>query len=193
MKKILSLVIVLLAVGQLSAKGIEPKSPLGMSVIKQGFLVKVFYRAEEIADVKVTIYNQSGAIVYREALDNTTNFMRPYNFSSLPAGEYTIELADGQGKRYEKVTHSAKNNVRVAHLTRLNDSESTYVLAVPNRGQDELLVTIYDDKNAIVYQHKELIKGDFAKVYNLESIAGEHTFVISDKKGKINRLSKPLR
>src|SRR5689334_12678949 len=101
MKKILSLVVVLIAIGQVSAKGIEPKSPVGISVIKQGAIVKLFYRGEQSGKVKVTIFNEKGDVIYREILANTEQFMRPYNFSSLPEGAYTIELRDDQGRRVE--------------------------------------------------------------------------------------------
>jgi hypothetical protein len=120
--------------------------------------------------------------------------MRPYNFSELPSGEYSIEIVDGQGKRYEKVTHSVNTKkIRVAHLTRLSDRENKYMLAVPNKGNDQIQVKIYDDKNSIVYQATETITGNFAKVYDLTSIEGAHTFQIMDRVGRVNRLSKPMR
>ena len=194
MKKILSLVIVLIAIAQVNAKGIEPESPLGTSVVKHGALVKLFYRGEQSGKVTVTIYNKSGFTVFKETFRNTDQFMRPYNFSSLPSGEYNIEIMDGQGRRYEKVIHSTKSErTRVAHLTRLSDRESKYMLAVPNKGEDQIQVKIYDGENSIVYQETETITGNFAKVYDLTSIEGAHTFQITDKTGRVNRLSKPIR
>lgn len=194
MKKILSLVIALIAIGQLNAKGIEPSSPVGMSVIKNGALVKLFYRGEQSGRVKVAIYNENGFAVYKETMQNTENFMRPYNFSTLPAGDYTIEITDQQGKRYKTIKHAGSNEkTRIAHLTRLNARENRYMLAVPNKGEDQLQVKIYDETNSIVYEETETISGHFAKVYDLSKIEGNHTFQITDKSGKINRLSKPLR
>lgn len=194
MKKILSLVVVLIAIAQVNAKGIEPESPLGTSVIKHGTLVKLFYRGEQTGKVTVTIYNKAGVVLFRETFRNTDQFMRPYNFSKLPPGEYSIEIMDGQGKRYEKVTHAVNSEkIRVAHLTRLSDRESKYMLSVPNKGHDEIQVKIYDGKNSIVYQGTETITGNFAKVYDLNTIEGSHTFQITDRTGRVNRLSKPIR
>src|SRR5687768_9204205 len=106
MKKItLVFVLSLMAVGFVNANGTNPESPLGMSVIKYKNIVKVFYRGEQAGKVKVTIFNAHGRMVHKETLKNTENFMRPYNFSSLPAGDYTIELSDAKGTRSQKVSY----------------------------------------------------------------------------------------
>lgn len=193
MKKILAVVFVLIAAGHINAKGIEPKSPVGMSVLKNGSIVKLFYRGEQPGKVKVKIYNENGQIVFSETLQNTEHFMRPYNFSTLPEGEYVIALSDEQATRTQKVLHTRKSTKRVAHLTRLNDGECKYLLAVPNDGQDALTVRIYDESMKLVYQDTQTIDGDFAKVYKLDGISGQHTFEITDRKGRISRLSKSAR
>ena len=191
MKKILSLILVLIAIGQINAKGIEPNSPVGTSVIKKGALVKLFYRGEQSGKVKVTIYNSNGSVVFKEVMQNREHFMRPYNFSSLPSGEYTIEISDEQGTRTEKVEHAGRSQQkRAAHLSRLNHSSEKYMLAVPNKGKDELVVKIYNERNAVIYQERARVAGDFAKVYDLSRVKGAHTFEITDKDGRVNRLTK---
>lgn len=194
MKKILSLVVVaFIAMGHVHANGVDAKSPHGMSVVKSGQVVKLYYRGETAGKVKVAILNESGHPVFVETLYGTENFMRPYNFSALPEGTYTIELRDGKGKRTHKIRHSRTSKRRIAHLTRLSDRENKYVLSVPNEGKDALTVKIYDDRSALVYEKTEIIEGDFARIYNLNNISGNHTFQIIDQDGKINRLSKPLQ
>jgi len=190
MKKILSLVFALIAIGHVNANGIEPKSPVGMSVIKSGAVVKVFYQGEQTGKVKVTIYNERGQTVYMETLQNTGNFMRPYNFSFLPEGEYTIELIDDQGKRVKTIAHSHASRKRIAHLTRLNDGETKYMLAVPSNGRNAFTIRIFDEQNNLRYQESQITEGDFAKIYNLNNIEGDHTFEIVDQNGKTDRLTK---
>jgi len=196
MKKILSLVVVaLVAVGYAHANGTSPKSPVGMSVVKSGDLVKLFYRGEKTGKVKVSIYNDKGQKVFVETMRKTEHFMRPYNFSSLPEGDYTIEIADEQGVRSGKVSHSFSSvpGRRFAHLTRLSAPESKYLLAVPNATSDELTVRIFDEQNNLLYQETEIVDGNFAKLYNLDKATANPTFEIRDDNGNINRLSKPLR
>ena len=193
MKKILAVVLVLIVIGQVNAREAEPKSPVGMSVIKNGALVKLFYRGEQSGKVKVTIYDEKGDVVFTETMQNMDQFMRPYNFKSLPYGVYTIELSDESGKRMQQVTHKYAKKWRSAHLTRLNPLENRYMLAVPNTGKDALTVRIFDEHNRMLFEEKQTIHGDFAKVYNLNRIAGEHTFEIVDQEGKRNRLTKPVK
>lgn len=119
MKKItLVFVFAFLAVSLVNANDVNPKSPVGMSVMKYKNIVKVFYKGEQTGKVKVNIYNEQGKLVFNEILRNTENFMRPYNFSFLPAGEYTIELLDAQGTRSQKVAYTVAEDKGIAHLKR---------------------------------------------------------------------------
>jgi hypothetical protein len=181
-----------MAVGQVSANGIGPSSPVGISVVQNGALVKLFYRGEQSGKVKVTIYNQEGEVVYREILQNTESFMRPYNFASLPHGSYTIELRDNTGRRTQKIDHRLSHEKRPAHLMRMKN-DNRYVLSVPNKGKGALTVRIFDDHNRVIYEETEVVDGNFARVYNLNNITGEHIFEVRDASGKINRMSRPLR
>ena len=193
MKKILSLVLVVIAIGHMNAKGIEPNSPLGTSIIKKGALVKLFYRGEHSGKVKVTIYDENGTVVFKEVVENHEHFMRPYNFSSLPSGEYTIHIADENGTRIEKVEHGVSKKKRPANLWRLNPDSNKYMLSVPRNGSDELVVKIYDERNTVIYQETARMSGDFAKVYDLSQVKGAHTFEITDNNGGVRRLAKPSR
>ena len=116
MKKILALVIVAIAVGQANATHVDPKTPVGISVLKSGNICKLFYRAEQRGDVHVSIYDENGNTVFSEVIRKTDNFMRPYNFSTLPHGTYTIALSDGQRTRSEKVEHRILPRRRVASM-----------------------------------------------------------------------------
>lgn len=190
MKKILSLVIVLIAIGQVNANGVNPESPVGMSVIQHGSIVKVFYQGEERGKVEVTILNEKGDVVYKEEMNRIENFMRPYNFSRLPEGEYRIELRNEQGLLFETVTHSKAREKRIAYLTRLDKKQNKYMLAVLNDGHDALTIKIYDKYSRLLYKDIQNIEGDFAKVYNLNQVSGEHVFEIIDMDGNVIRLKK---
>lgn len=190
MKKILSLVIVLIAIGQVNASATEPHSPVGMSVLKNGPLVKVFYQGEETGKVKVTIYNDKGRIVYTETMRDTENFMRPYNFSRLPAGKYTIELIDSHGKRVKEIAHGRRAKENVAVLTKLRQDQGKYMLAVPNEGRNALTVRIFDNYSKLVYAKTEVVEGDFATVYDLSKFKGNYTFEVADGNGNVVRLKK---
>lgn len=190
MKTILAMMLV--SVVQTSAmSSAKPESPVGMSVVKTGSIVKLFYRGEQRGDVSVAIYDERGATIYKERLQDTRGFMRPYNFSAMPSGVYTVELTDEKGSVKRTVLYTTSNNKRVARLTRLDKGEHRYVLSVPNSGSDVLKVRIYNENNRLLYHKKERIEGDFARVYNLNTVRGRLIFEITDKNGNSNRFIQP--
>ncbi len=180
MKKFLVLVVMLAAVVQVYA---APESPTGVSVVKHGSLVKLFYRGEESGTVKVAIYNENGRRIYREVMQNTEDFMRPYNFSELPSGIYFIELTDNNGVKRKKIKHTSPDRTLTAKLTRVNDNEHKYVLCVPNQGSRFLTVRIYGENKKLLYESTEKVNGDFAALYNLNNVEGYRTISVSDGKG----------
>ena len=188
MKKILILVFVAIAISHANANGADPKAPLGMSVIKSGNICKLFYRGEVAGNIEVTIYNENGRPVFSEVIRNKDNFMRPYNLSTLPEGNYTIALNDGQTTRVEKISHFNRKVSRVARLIKVNNTEHKYLLAVPNAGNDVLTITVFDQHNSMVYKGTEPVRGDFAKVYNLKG-DGRFLFQVSDRQGRMSSVS----
>lgn len=195
MKRMLVFVIALFAIGQVSAKtanpAAKPDSPFGVSVLKKGSVIQLFYKAEHRGKVKVAIYNDAGTLVFSEVISNVDEFMRPYNFSGLPAGRYLIEIDDEDGKRFQTVEHGRNRDQRVAHLTRLKGEPDRYVLLVPNKTPDVLTVKILNKHNELVYREVQKVEGDFAGLYNLRNINGTHIFEVTDSAGRTVRLSKP--
>ena len=70
----------------------------------------------------------------------------------------------------------------MAHLLKVGGSEAKYLLTVSNKGANGVTVRIYDSKNNIIYNKREIVSSDFAKVYNLEGIGGDFTFEVYDGK-----------
>jgi hypothetical protein len=185
MKKI-SLILVMLVMIQsvVSANAIDHPSPTsGMAIMKIGSTVKVFYKGVKAGPVKIVILDENGKIVFTETFRKVENFIRPYNFSSLKEGNYTIELSDADGKQVEQVVYTKGGIQRLAHLARLVGATDKYILSLVNKGEDVIVVKVYDSSNAIIYNQQETISGDFAKIYNLKKVTGPVTFAITDKNG----------
>ncbi|MFZ6014203.1 MAG: hypothetical protein ACOYXT_27925 [Bacteroidota bacterium] len=185
MKKIFSLLMALVVISSSAfANGPdEPKAAVNMAVIKSGSMIKLLYKGAKPGTVKVTIYDNKNVVVFTEILRNLEGFMRPYNFSSLPEGEYAIELATDEGKQVEKVNYFAGKVERVAKLVKLAGGGQKFMLSVPNKQDDVLTIRIFDEAGAAIYDSKETIKGDFAKVYDLNKVTGKVLFEIVDKNG----------
>jgi hypothetical protein len=185
MKKISLFLVMLLSVTTVvSANNVDDPRPVsGMAVMKTGSTFKVFYKAIKAGTVKVSILDAKHDEVFTETFHNIENFVRPYNFSSLQEGEYTIEVSNNDGKQIEHVTYRKGNLQRLAHLARVEGSSDKYILSLSNKGQDQISVKIYNESNTLLYSQLETISGDFAKIYCLNNVSGQLSFEITDKNG----------
>jgi hypothetical protein len=193
MKKSVSLLAVLMVMStMIFARRLDTPAAVaasGMAVMKTGSIFKVFYKGNKENTVKVTILNSDKEIVYKEIVKNTAGFARPYNFVNLPEGDYSIEVNDETGTRIERVSYHTGSVQKLAHLSRLNGDTERFILTVSNKDSENLEIKIYNEDQTLIYSGSEKIKGDFAKIYNLEKITGKVSFEISDDKG----VTKTLR
>ena len=189
MKNTLSLLVVLLVSSVAFANSPDiPKT--NMAVLKNGSTIKLLYKGDKQSDVKVSIFNDANQMVFTEKIKNTNGFSRPYNFSELPEGNYSIRLVDNAGMMVERVVVEKKlPEAKVMHLLRIPGT-SKLLLSIPNKGSQEIYVTIYDQMHEVLYQGAQSIQGDFAQVYNLGNYEGGFTFVVSDNKGLSNTMTK---
>ena len=190
MKNLVLILLVLISVaGTVDATALDDaKSPTGMAVMKSGSTFKVFYKGEKAGNVKVAIYNASGDLMFAESLKNIDNFVRPYNFSSLPEGDYTIELVDALGKHVEKVGYYRGKVEKYITVKPLNGAEKKFVLSVANKGEDVVSIRIYNS-STIVYEKSEHISGNFAQVFTLSDVTGKVSFEITDKNGIVKTVT----
>ncbi len=190
MKKTLSILIVLIAISSVvSARRLDkPEETSSMAIMKSGSLVKLFYTGVKECNVKVTILNAENKIVFKEELRQVDRFMRPYNFSELAEGDYTIELVDHIGKKIEKVSYREGKIEPLANLIRISRDENKYLLTLSNKGTKTFVVKIYNDNGTLLYSHDEDVDGDFAKIYNLSKADQKFSFEITDKAGNTKRM-----
>jgi hypothetical protein len=188
MNKSLSLLAILLISGISFANAFDNPSAT-MAVLKNGSTFRLLYKGMKQSDVKILILNDENQIVFSEKIKSTDGFARPYNFSNLPEGHYSIQVRDGASTRTETVNHQIKREEKTMHLLRFPGS-SKYVLSVPNKGTEDLSITIFNDLNEVLYKTSENISGDFARIYNLGEKSGNFRFVVTDSKGQSKSLTK---
>jgi hypothetical protein len=167
----------------------NPNAATGMAIMKNGTTVKLFYKGTKQADVKVSIYNAANTLVYSETIKNVDGFVRPYNFTNLEEGEYSIELLGENGRQVERVVYKLGKVQKLANVMHVTGEPNKYILTVANKGQDVLTIKIYGDKGVLLYSKTEEVNGDFAQVYNLDKYKGGLTFEVSDSKGVTKSLS----
>lgn len=167
----------------------KPASSTGVAVVKSGAVFKVFYKSAKTTDVKVSIYNAANQVVFTEVLRKVDGFVRPYNFSSLSEGQYTIEIANGEERQIEKVNYASGRIEKLANLMRVAGEQNKYVLTLSNKNQQMITINVLNENGEVVFTENERIEGDFAKVYNLENMKGKFSFEITAQDGTTKTLS----
>jgi hypothetical protein len=164
----------------------DPRN-IGLAVVpvKGSEVFKVIYKGETSSKVRINVYNSSSQIVFSEVLSGTDGFIRPLNFAGLKAGEYTIELVEGANKKSEKIIYSPAGSVtsnKFIRVTKLNESEGRFLVAVGNAGTEAITVRILDRNSNLLYTETREVSGDFAQVYRVKDSEGV-SFEISDATG----------
>jgi hypothetical protein len=168
----------------------DAKSPLGMAVMKNGSTFKVFYKGDKTTTVKVTIFNADRKAVFTDVIKNISNFVRPYNFSNLAEGEYTIEVSDGFETRTEKVNYHTGAVQKLVNIKPLAGADKKYILTVTGQAdsQESVKIKIYSG-DGLIYDKSEEFSGTFGKVFTLNNVTGKVSFEISDKNGILKNIS----
>ena len=165
----------------------DPGNPKIVVVNQKSGVFKVIYDGAKTGSVTMRILNQNGTEVFSENLGTVNGFVRPVNFNGMTPGEYTIEVADNAGTQVQKVTYIKEASNNSIHIARLAES-SKYLLAVANKGSEQINVRIFDGSNNLVHDENLTVSGNFGLVYNLKQIAGTPTFEVTDKTGNVKTI-----
>lgn len=164
----------------------EEPSTIKVVVINQRNtgVFKVIYQAEQASDVKLTIYNVNGTIVYQERVSETNGFSRPVNFKGMRHGVYTIEVVDNQSQRVHRIEYANESIVKNVHVARINET-GKYLVAAADQHGEEVNVKIYDGMSNLVHNQNVVLTGNYAMVYNLKGVKGTPTFEVTDNTGNV--------
>jgi len=169
-------------------------SPASLSVTASSSKVfKIAYTNAEAGTVKVAIYDAANQLMFVEVLNNVASFVRPYNFSELPEGEYTIVVTDKNGKQAEKINYASNKINSFISVSEVINEENKYVLNVTNNGTEEVWVRIFDNDNAMIHEQAVEVTGSFGLIYNLNHVKSNTnsnvTFEVSTSGGKFERIT----
>lgn len=169
-------------------------SPVTMSVTTSSASVfNINYKTAESGTVKISIYDNNNQLVFVEVLNNVASFVRPYNFTELSQGEYTIVVANKNGKQAEKVNYSVSKVESVISVSEVANAENKYMLNVTNNGTEEVYVRILNNENILVHEQAVQVTGSFVLIYNLNKLKSTTesnvTFEVSTSSGKFEKIT----
>lgn len=150
--------------------------------------VKVYYKAPQSGNVRITIRDSQKKMVFSEMVKATSGFMRPYNFDSLPEGEYTIQVDDAFGKQIENLSYHMGKSTKLVHLAKVAGQETKYVLTGRALKPENIVVRIYDGSNQVVFEESREVNGEFGEIYNLKKLSGSFTIEVTDSFGELTSI-----
>ena len=138
----------------------------------------------------MVISDSDGGIVFSEELISTHGFVRPYNFSQLPKGDYEICIIDQNTKHSRKICFedraeavcSIEQNKKelTAHVVRLQGNKNRYMVSIPYQVNNEVEINIYSRDQELVFSEKQKLKNDFVKIYRLKNLDGATIKLLSE-------------
>ena len=168
------------------ATGIEKDSKRSsVRVIKQAGTYKLIYTKKTHAKVGVQIFDESGKLLFSEQIRNKEGFIRPYNFSELDYGLYTMVITDAKEKVTQKVTHGEKRGsdnkafLQLIKMKELPEKNGVYHLTIVNQGKAEANINVKNDDNEVVFSSTEELNGNYGKLFNLKDLKRGGSFEIS--------------
>jgi len=168
-------------------------SPIAFSVTSSTANVfNISYKTAEVSNVRISIYNNSTELVFTEVLNNVASFVRPYNFSELTEGEYTIVVSNKNSTQTEKVNFTSNKINSIISVSEVANAENKYALNVTNNGTEDVYVRIFDN-STLLHEQSVQVTGSFGLIYNLskvKSTAGASiTFEVSTASGKFEKIT----
>lgn len=162
----------------------EPKKA-GVAVVpmKGAELVKVIYKSETAAKVRVKVYNADKGVIYSEGFSDTKGFILPLNLSKVGYGEYTFEITDATGTRTEKLVYEPAKSINNIRIAKLDAGVGKFLVAVTSPKQETITVRIFDNFNNVLHNEVKSVSGNFAQVYTVKNLTGACTFEVSDNAG----------
>ena len=135
------------------------------------------YKNTEKGNVKVYILNSKNQEIFSESFQNVSSFTRPYNFTQLAEGEYTIIIEDKNGKQTEKINFTRNKLVSYVHVSRVPNKENKFWLNVANNGTETLNVNIYSENGTRLHEQSIEVTGTLSMVYDLTKVKNAKAIV----------------
>lgn len=148
-------------------------------------IYNLFYAGNDCRNVSVKIVDEKGVVVFAENIKKYDTFSRPYNFSQLPEGRYTLVVTDKNGAITEAINHRhtapviVPSTLNYVNVSALVGKENKYKLTIVDAQDAQASIRIYNEENDLLYEVQESVASNFAKVYDLSNVRGQAVIEVS--------------
>lgn len=153
-----------------------PASSLTVSS-KNEAVFNVSYQTSQTGTVRVSIVNNENQIVFSEVLKNIGSFTRPYNFSELKEGDYTIVVEGANGKQAEKINYATSKVIGFAMVSEVENQKNKYLLNVTNSGAQVVTVRVISNDGQVLNERTMEVNGSAGVVYDLNQVKTDNSTI----------------
>ncbi len=156
--------------------------------IKEENTFKVIYQSQEVENVNVTIVDSKKVVVYSEIIRKSNGFVKDFDLSNLPEGEYTLNVKsnDYQYTENVKVDYLDAEDIQMI----LTEVENNYALVGINNSKSDITILIVDNFGNKLHRERIASGEQVKKIYDMEKMQGSSaTFIIYGENGVIKEKS----
>ncbi|MFY0601344.1 MAG: hypothetical protein JXR03_16840 [Cyclobacteriaceae bacterium] len=138
---------------------------------------KLIYKGYEVEPVLIQWLDEDDEIVYSESIKGKDAFVKQYNLSTLPEGNYRIVVTAEDYKYTEEVKLGDLSDLKFS----FRKAENKTIVMTGFKGQDkEVILYVYDEDKNPIYTETTSKESVFQRKYNFsEANTSEVTFVLS--------------
>jgi hypothetical protein len=185
MKKLPFVFSLLMLISGVVFAGIENPAPVsGIAILKSGDIVKVLYKGQKPSKVSVVILDEKNHVVFSESVNKRADFVRPYNLSNLPEGDYKIVVEDENGKREDNIRHGKENSKVLSSIIHAREKQKCAVTLF-SKVEAQVKITITDSQKNLLASDSFSVNGQSSRLFNLENVKGPLFVEVTDENGTV--------
>jgi len=190
MKKLFWMLALVLTVQTVMANGTESEedATANAKVVALSNGVYKLYYVDQIPQGKVvvTILDQVGELVQKDVIRNESAFVRPYNFSKQPAGNYTMVVDNGQKSFSTTLTFGVVNAAQDLKVAVEEAGDNRFKLVVKEANMTPVSVSLTNVEGEVIFTELISRQANFSKVYNLNRILKGQQVTLKVTNGTVN-------
>jgi len=134
---------------------------------------------ESVEQAVLRIKDQQGRILHREVLKGEDAYMKKYDFSSLPTGEYVVEVRTENGITEEAFSLSEGQTQAVYFKPAVKVEPQKVSVVFQNRIDSPVSLKLFDERGRVLYEEQVASQEKFAKGLNLSKLnSGQYSLSI---------------
>lgn len=168
--------------GEKSSTSAAPKVEISTG---ESDVYRVLFMGKSDAKTVINIWNDENRLVFTETIKKVNAFVRPYNFSQMPDGVYTLEVIEGSTVSKRMIYHGSvapvievPANLNIVKVAPLAGKDNVYKITIINSGDAKANIRILDANQKVVYSSAESFKRTFCKLYNFKRMNKQATIEV---------------